>query len=319
MVGRVAFHEALAVLVAQDPALAAGALGEQHAEPGQAGRVELVELHVLQRQSVAVDDPDAVAGESVRVGGGLEDLSEAAGGEHDGLGAEHVDLTGGQFVRHYAGGALSVLGHHQVEHVELVVELHALLDAVLVQGLQDHVAGAVGGVTGAAHGGFTVVAGVPAEPALVDAALGGPVERETHLLEVDDRVDGLLAHDLRGVLVNQVVAALDGVERVPLPVVLFDIGQGSTHPALRGAGVGARGVELGEDRGACAGAGLESGPHAGTTGSHDDDVVAMDLHDLPQLMLGSKVKITSVPSAIVKTVAVKSAALSQNRVWSRSE
>ena len=83
--GGVALHEALARGVAQDAALAARALGEQDAEAGQAGRVELEELHVLQRQALAPDDADAVAGEGVRVRGGLVDLAEAAGGEDDAL------------------------------------------------------------------------------------------------------------------------------------------------------------------------------------------------------------------------------------------
>ncbi|MFE3934426.1 hypothetical protein ACFXPJ_11710, partial [Streptomyces goshikiensis] len=41
--------------------------------------------------------------------------------------------------------------------------------------------------------------------ALVDPALGRPVEGKAHLLEVEDRVDGLLRQDLGGVLVDQVV------------------------------------------------------------------------------------------------------------------
>jgi hypothetical protein len=69
-----------------------------------------------------------------------------------------------------------------------------------------------------------VVARVAAEPALVDPALGRAVERQAHLLEVEDRVDGLLAHALGSVLVDEVVAALDGVEGVPLPVVVLDVG-----------------------------------------------------------------------------------------------
>ena len=77
-----------------------------------------------------------------------------------------------------------------------------MLDAVLVQRLQDHVAGAVGGVTGPADRRLAVVAGVPAEPPLVDAALGRPVERHPHLLEVEDGVDGL-RHDLDRVLVGR--------------------------------------------------------------------------------------------------------------------
>ncbi len=46
---RVALHEALALGVAQDRALASSGLGEQDAEAGEPGRVELEELHVLER------------------------------------------------------------------------------------------------------------------------------------------------------------------------------------------------------------------------------------------------------------------------------
>ena len=284
--GGVALHEPLAVGVAQDAALAAGGLGQQDAQPGQAGRVELEELHVLQRQAAAEGDAHAVTGEGVGVGGGLEDLAGAAGGQDDGLGPEDVDLAGGQLVGHDAGGALvaeRARRHQQVEDVELVEELHALLDAVLVERLQDHVAGAVGGVAGAADRGLTVVAGVAAEPALVDLALGRAVERQAHLLEVDDRVDGLAAHDLGGVLVDEVVAALDGVEGVPLPVVLLDVGEGGAHAALGRAGVGPGGVELGEDGGAHAGRGLERGAHARPARADDDDVVLVCLHGVQNL------------------------------------
>ena len=65
--GGVALHEALTVRVAEDAALAACGLGEQDAQAGQAGRMELHELHVLQRQAAAEGDGHAVAGQGVRV------------------------------------------------------------------------------------------------------------------------------------------------------------------------------------------------------------------------------------------------------------
>jgi len=55
--------------------------------------VELEELHVLERQALAPDDPDPVAGQGVRVRGGLVDLAEAAGRKDDGLGLEDVELA----------------------------------------------------------------------------------------------------------------------------------------------------------------------------------------------------------------------------------
>ena len=291
----VALHEALAVAVEQPAALAAHGFGDQDAQAGQAGRVELVKLHVLQRKSLAEDDADAVAGQGVRVGGGLVHPARTAGGEHDGLGVEDVDVAGGQLVGDHAGGhrAGRGLGEHQVECVELVEELHVVLDAVLVQRLQDHVAGAVGRVAGPAHRGLAVVAGVPAEAALVDAALGGAVERHPHLLQVEHRVDGFLAHDLHGVLVGEVVAALDGVEGVPFPVVVFDVGQRGAHAALGGAGVAAGGVELGQHRGAHARTRFDRGPHAGTARADDHHVVSVLLdHGVSLRCSGRRSRIT---------------------------
>ena len=238
--------------------------------------------------------PRPVAGQGVRVGGGLVHPARAAGGEHDRLGVEDVDVAGRQLVGDDAGGHRPAgrLGQGDVQRVELVEELDVVLDAVLVQRLQDHVAGAVGGVTRAAHRSLAVIAGVPAEAALVDAALGGPVERHAHLLQVEHRVDGLLAHDLDRVLVGQVVTALDGVEGVPLPVVLFDVGQRGAHATLRRAGVAARRIELGQHRGAHPRTGLDRGAHAGAAGADDDDVVAMFLNHYSTPMFASNVTST---------------------------
>ena len=129
----------------------------------------------------------------------------------------------------------------------LVVELDAVLDALLVERLQDHVAGPVGGEAGPLDRPLAEVAGVAAEPALVDLAVGRPVERQAHVLELDHGLDRLAGQDLGGVLVDEVVAALDRVEHVPLPVVLLLVAQGGTDAALGGAGVGAGRVELGQD------------------------------------------------------------------------
>src|SRR5690606_21527530 len=112
-------------------------------------------------------------------------------------------------------------------------------------------------------------------------ALGRAVERQAHVLEVDDRLDGLLGHDLGRVLVDEVFTALDGVEGVPLPVVLLDVREGRAHPALRSTRVGPRGEELRDDGGARTGRGLERGTHPGAPGADDDDVVLVDLHAAP--------------------------------------
>src|SRR5699024_8707919 len=117
--GRVALHEPLAARVAEDGALASSALGEEDAETGEAGRVELVELHVLERETLAPDDADTVAGERVRIRGGLEDLAKAARREHDRLRLENVNAAGSEIVRDDTGRTtiLPLPRHHEVEHV----------------------------------------------------------------------------------------------------------------------------------------------------------------------------------------------------------
>ena len=279
----VALHEALTVSVTENTALTASTLGHEDAQACQAGRVELNELHVLQGQAGAQCDGHAVTGEGVGVGSGLEDLAATAGCEDYGLGLEDVHLAGCQVIGDNAGGTgltLFVLDQNQVEHVELVVELNVVTHAVLVQGLQNHVAGTVSCVACAAHGSLTVVAGVATEAALVDAALGGSVEGKTHLLQVEHGVDGFLSHNFCRVLIDQVIATLDGVKGVPLPVVLLDVGQSGTHTALRRTGVGTGRVKLGQNRGADSLACLNSGTHTGTAGADDHYIVLMYLHDV---------------------------------------
>ena len=283
-------HETLARGIAQDATLTAGSLGEEDTEPRETRGMELVELHILQGQAPPVGNGHAVTGQGVSVGCGLPHLAVSAGGEDDRLGVENVNLTGGEFVGDHTGGLLAslILNEEQVENVELVVKLDTLLDAVLVEGLQDHVAGAISGVAGAAYGGLAVVAGVPAKATLVDAAFRRAIEGQPHLLQVDDGIDGLLAHHLGGILVDQVVTALDGVEGVPLPVVFLDVGKSRAHAPLRRAGVTARRVELGEDRGVGPAGRLESRTHACPASADDDDIKLMRLHGAPSRLSGRR-------------------------------
>ena len=88
---RIALHEALALGVGEIAALAARAFGDQHARAIDAGRVELHELHVLQRQARAQHHPAAVAGAGVGRGRGEIGAAIAAGRQHHERGAEAVD------------------------------------------------------------------------------------------------------------------------------------------------------------------------------------------------------------------------------------
>src|SRR5918996_3019254 len=188
---------------------------------------------------------------------------------------EDVQLAGGYLVRNYP--CARAVDHEEVEYEELVVELDALLGALLEQRLQDHVAGAIGRVTRSFYGRLTVIASVSAEPPLVDLPIGRAVEREAHALELEDGMHRLLAHDVDRVLVGEEVRALHRVEGMPLPGVLLDVCKGRAHAPLGRARVGAGRIELRNDGRAHPLRCLEGGPQPGPTGADDDGVVAVEV------------------------------------------
>ena len=128
--------------------------------------------------------------------------------------------------------------------MELVEEDDPVLDRLLIEGLQDHVAGPVGGVTGPLHRRLAELPGVAAELALGDLALGRPGEGQAHMLEFVDRLDDFMSEGLGDILIGQVVTPLDGVEGVPLGPVLADVAERRPHPPLSGPRMRAGGVEL---------------------------------------------------------------------------
>ncbi|GBD30987.1 hypothetical protein HRbin32_02103 [bacterium HR32] len=279
----VALHEALPVAVAQDRAFAPGGLGHEDAEAVDPRWVELVELHVLQGDAPPPAEGSPVAGEGVGVAGDLEDLAPPTRGQHDRPAVEHVELPREDLPRHHPRG--DPVLQQQVHHLELVEEVHVVAQALLVEGLQDHVPRAIRRVARAAHRALAEVVGVPAEAALGDPALGGAVEGKPEVLQIVDGLHRFPGEDLRGVLVHQVVPALHGVEHVPLPVVLLLVSQRGADAALGGACVGAGGVQLGQHRHleVPLAAQLQGRVQAGAAGPHDHCVVLVHGHGGPPL------------------------------------
>src|SRR5690606_24771756 len=91
----VALHEALSAVVAENAAFTTCAFRQEDSEAVDAGRVELEELHVFQRNAAPEGDGHAVTGVGHRIGCDLEGASTAAGGHNDSLGVEGVNLTSG--------------------------------------------------------------------------------------------------------------------------------------------------------------------------------------------------------------------------------
>ena len=167
-VRRVPLHEALALRVDQVGALAAAAFGEQDPRRIERRRVELHELHVLQRQPEPERHRGAVAGARVGVRRRAVDAALAAGGEHDRLAAERLQAAVQEVPADDALAAAVVLDELPGE--ELLVDLDVALDELLVEHLDQHVAGDVGGEHRARRAGG-------AERALRELAVGAPARR----------------------------------------------------------------------------------------------------------------------------------------------
>ena len=190
------------------------------------------------------------------------------------MGAEAVDRPVRQVPRHDAATD-ALLVHDQVEGEILDKELGVVAQRLLVERMDDRVAGAVGGGAGAVgRGALAVLHHVAAERALVDLPGFGARERHAEMFQFDDRRDRLAAHVLDRVLVAQPVRPLDRVVHVPAPIVIAHIGKGGADPAL-----GRHGVAAGREHLRNAGGlqpfegGAQGRPQAGAAGADDDDIV----------------------------------------------
>ena len=202
----------------------------------------------------------------------MEDAAGAAGREDGGLGVEDDDFAGlhvhGSHAEHFAFGIA-----HQIERHPLDEELGVGLDVALVHGVQHGVAGAVGGGAGTAHRLLAEIRHVAAERPLVDLAGIGAVERHAVILEFDDALVGLAAHELDGILVAQPVRALDGVVHMPVPVIFLGVAQAGGDAALCRHRVRTGWKDLGQHGGLEAGfRQLDGGAQTGAAGAYDHRV-----------------------------------------------
>ena len=217
--------------------------------------------------------PDAVrlghpvAGADQPVGRRLEALAGAARGEDHVLGRERLQRCRCGCRARLRRRTWPCVVEDQRGREPLLVGVHAVgvLHQLLVEHVQDRLAGDVGDVGGALHRGA-------AERAQVEVAGRVAVERDADVLEVQDLGRRLRAHDLDRVLVAEVVGALDGVERVRAPVVV-GVDRG-VDPARRGDRMRAHRMDLAHDRDTGAGVGRgQRGALTGKTRADDQDVV----------------------------------------------
>jgi len=288
-------HEAMALGVAQQAAVAATALGDEDAGREDAGRMELHRLHVAERRHAGLERQrmaDALVDDRIR--GDPVQAARAAGGHHRCARHAGRQLAGDQVAHHRPVAALAVVDERQ--RLGALQHRNARGDRLVAHGEQHGVAGAVGGVAGAPLLGA-------AEVALGDEPVRVVLLGQRHLLAVDDHLavaaaDAApghaprrqLAHRLRRgvdehahhVLVGAPVAAADRVLEVDVLVVavaLDDVAEARLHAALRRDGVRALGRDQRQhQRVEAAAPGADRHAQAGQPAADDQDVGVDDLH-----------------------------------------
>ncbi len=197
----------------------------------------------------------------------LEDPAVPSGAEEGRPGAHGDELARAHIQGHDA--VAPALVDAQGGHEPFGVDLDPFCDGPFVEGVEQDMAGDVGGVAGPGIAGA-------AEGALGDGAVGKPAEGAAPVLHLVDDRRRLLAHDLRGILVGQIIASLDRVEGVLFPGVVPAVGvvgEGRVDAALGGDGMGAGRIDLGNESHVELVAETDSRPKPRQTAADDEDIV----------------------------------------------
>ena len=243
--------------------------------------MDLRETRIGKKRAALVSAPDGGGVAALGVGGKIEDVAVAAGGENDGVGHVDFDLAVVETARDDAAGL--AVDDDEVQHVHARVHLHGAEADLPFEGLvgaeKELLAGLAAGVEGA--GDLRAAEGAIVEKAAVFAGEG-------HALS-DALVDDVHADLGKAVDVGFAgaeVAALDGVvEEAVNAVAVIVIILGGVDAALRSDGVGAaRTVLIAEALDVVAEfAEAGGGGAAGKAGTYDDDVVLALVGRIDQL------------------------------------
>src|SRR5688572_6699839 len=109
---------------------------------------------------------------------------------------DYVQFTGGQLVGHHT--LTNSIPKNKIHHLIFIQEMDIILEALLIERLQNHVTGAIRRITGSLNGPFAEIPSVAAERTLIELSVRGAIEGEPHVFEVVHGFDCLASHDLHG-------------------------------------------------------------------------------------------------------------------------
>ena len=166
------------------------------------------------------------------VGGGLIDTACAAGRQHGGAGFK-VDHFAGLDAQGSTTHHRAVLVFHQIEGIPFGENSGVVFEVLLVQGVQQGVAGTVSRRRGARRLLAAEVLRLAAERALINTAVVKTGERQAHVLQLENRFRAGLTHIFDGVLVTDIVRPFYGVVHMPFPVIFMGVTERDGDTPLR--------------------------------------------------------------------------------------
>src|SRR6185503_10492177 len=126
----------------------------------------------------------------------------SAGGKDDRLGMEDMYFTSGQLDCHNARG-FSGFGHDEIKHLIFIEERDMVLDALLIQRLQDHMTGTVSRMCGASDGFASDIIRVAAKRTLRNLTFGRSIKRKPHMFKLEDGINRFITHELDCILIDR--------------------------------------------------------------------------------------------------------------------
>jgi hypothetical protein len=160
--------------------------------------------------------------------------------------------------------------------MKLVKKLNIVFNALLKQGLQDHMARSVGSVAGSFYRGLAEITRVPAKPALINPPVCSAAERQTPVLKIVHSLNSLFGHKDCCLLIDEVIPSFNRIEGMPLGFVFFDVSQCRPDTALSGTGMRADRIQFGQNGGFCLLTCFQGSVQPGSTSAYDYRFVFMD-------------------------------------------
>ena len=240
----VVFEEAVAILVQEEAALAAGGFRDEDARPGKAGRVVLRKLHIGKWRARPIGEPQAVTRIDEAVGRESPQAANAPGRENRCLTGEAAEFARPQ-VDGYDPATHAVVDQQPGGEV-LVETSDALVPQALLEDRVEHVEA---GLVSREHGAVDAHAAKGADG---DRSVGLPAPGAAPVLELDQLVGRFVGKVFDDILIGNVVAALDGVEGMELDAVAGVPADDGGGAPLSGHGMAAHRIDLGDEGDAAA-------------------------------------------------------------------